>query len=91
MTATNSSTVVCSHQHPSPKYTWLHDELHIGIQCSFEHRIRRVDMSSGYISTIAGGGSSKDEDTPTTSFSLSDPCQALYKKSTGDGNGWEVV
>ena len=55
------------------------------------HRIRRVDMSSGYISTIAGGGSSKDEDTPTTSFSLSDPCQALYKKSAGDGNGWEVV
>ena len=48
-------------------------------------------MSSGYISTIAGGGSSKDEDTPTTSFSLSDPCQALYKKSAGDGNGWEVV
>ncbi len=48
------------------------------------HRIRRVDMSSGYISTIAGGGGSTDEGTPATSFRLGNPYQALYNKTTGD-------
>ncbi len=48
------------------------------------HRVRKMDMASGIINTIAGGGGQKIDGIQATEFSLNGPYYAYYDKSTGN-------
>ncbi len=51
---------------------------------SNNNRIRRLDMSTGIITTIAGGGTSIDDGVAATDAALQGPQQAYYDKHSGD-------